>query len=57
VDRLGAHGDHRGERQDLGEALAGGRQLAIGFSPAARSLGWRKSLRLLWATALDTIPQ
>jgi diacylglycerol kinase family enzyme len=30
---------------------------AIGYSPAARSLGWRKSLRLLWATALGTIPQ
>ena len=30
---------------------------AIGYSPAARSLGWRKTLRLLWATALGTIPQ
>ena len=29
---------------------------AIGYSPAARSLGWRKSLRRLWATALGTIP-
>ena len=29
---------------------------AIGYSPAARSLGWRKSLRHLWATALGTIP-
>jgi diacylglycerol kinase family enzyme len=29
---------------------------AIGYSPAARSLGWRKSLRQLWATALGTIP-
>ena len=28
---------------------------AIGYSPAARSLGWRKSL--LWATALGTIAQ
>ena len=30
---------------------------AIGYSPAARSLGWRESLRRLWATALGTIPQ
>ena len=30
---------------------------AIGYSPAARSLGWRKSSRLLWETALDTIPE
>ena len=29
---------------------------AIGFSPAARSLGWRKSLRLLGATALGRVP-
>ena len=29
---------------------------AVGYSPAARSLGWRKSLRRLWATALGTIP-
>ena len=29
---------------------------AIGLSPAARSLGWRRSLRRLWATALGTIP-
>ena len=29
---------------------------AIGYSPAARSLGWRKSLRQLWSTALGTIP-
>jgi diacylglycerol kinase family enzyme len=29
---------------------------AIGYSPAARSLGWRKSLRRLWATAIGTIP-
>jgi hypothetical protein len=30
---------------------------AIGYSPGARSLGWRKSLRRLWATALGTIPE
>ena len=30
---------------------------AIGYSPAARSLGWRNSLRRLWATALGTIPE
>jgi hypothetical protein len=30
---------------------------AVGYSPAVRSLGWRKSLRLLWATAFGTIPQ
>ena len=30
---------------------------AIGDSPAARSPGWRKSLRPLWTTALDTIRQ
>ena len=29
---------------------------AIGYSPAARSLGWRKSLRQLWATVLGTPP-
>ena len=29
---------------------------AIGYSPAARSLGWRKSLRKLWATAIGTVP-
>jgi diacylglycerol kinase family enzyme len=29
---------------------------AIGYSPAARSLGWRKSLRQLWATAIGTMP-
>lgn len=29
---------------------------AIGRSPAARSLGWRESLRRLWLTALGTIP-
>jgi hypothetical protein len=28
---------------------------ATGYSPAARSIGWRKSLRRLWATALGTI--
>ena len=27
---------------------------AIGYSPAARSLGWQKSLRRLWATALGS---
>jgi hypothetical protein len=30
---------------------------AIGYSPTARSLGWRKSLRLVWATALGTVSQ
>ena len=30
---------------------------AIGHSPAARSLGWRKSLQRLWAIALGTIPK
>ena len=30
---------------------------AIGYSPAGRSLGWRKSLRLLWATAVGQIPE
>ena len=30
---------------------------AIGYSPAARSLDWQRSLRLLWATAFGTIPQ
>ncbi len=29
---------------------------AIGYSPAARALGWRESLRRLWATAVGTIP-
>ena len=29
---------------------------AIGYSPAARSLGWRKSLRRLWATVLGRGP-
>jgi hypothetical protein len=29
---------------------------AIGYFPAARSFGWRRSLRRLWATALGTIP-
>ena len=29
---------------------------AIGYSPAARSLGWRKSLRQLWAIALGRVP-
>jgi len=29
---------------------------AIGYSPAARSLCWRKSLRRLWATAIGTYP-
>ncbi len=30
---------------------------AIGYSPAARSLGWRESMRRLWATALGSVPQ
>ncbi len=30
---------------------------AIGLLARCRSLGWLKSLRLLWATALGTIPQ
>ncbi len=30
---------------------------AIGYSPAARSLGWRKSLHRLWMTALGTVPR
>jgi hypothetical protein len=42
--------------RDLGIGVRLPKQ-AIGYSPAARSLGWRKSLRLLWATALGTIPQ
>ena len=29
---------------------------AIGYSPAARSLGWRESLRRLWATAVAQGP-
>ena len=29
---------------------------AIGYSPAARSLGWRESLRRLWATAVGKVP-
>ncbi len=29
---------------------------AIGYSPAARSLGCRESLRRLWATAIGTVP-
>ncbi len=30
---------------------------SIGYSPAARSLGWRESLRRLWATAVGTVPE
>jgi hypothetical protein len=29
---------------------------AIGYSPAGRSLGWRKSLRLLLATGVGQVP-